>query len=186
MRLPLLIGLLLLSGAATAQRRLRPYLGLHASGDAEMFYLGPSAQLGADYRLTSHLGLGGYLHYFRRRIDRDFGNYQTEQGRFDCLTGAVLLDVRLGRQPERRGPFVGGGLALQYLRDEYQTNRLRIYTLRKHDVLPALRLGYAFPLGRHQLTAELNATGPYSEFNDYGGSTTELITQLSLGTRLLW
>jgi hypothetical protein len=184
MRLPVLCALLLLSGAAAAQHKLRPYLGLHASGNADMVYVGPSAQLGLDYRPLRHLGLSAYAHYFRRRFDRNFAN-EFEEGKFDCLTGALLLEVRLGRQPERRGFFAGGGLALQYLKDDYHSYWARIYQERKRNVLPALRLGYAFPLGRHQLTAELNATGPYNEATEYG-SYTELITQLSLGTRLVW
>ncbi|GAB2947791.1 hypothetical protein GCM10027048_10970 [Hymenobacter coalescens] len=176
--------MLLLAGLATAQHQLRPYAGLHASGNADMVYVGPSVQIGADYRPLRRLGLSTYVHYFRRRFDRNFAN-EFEEGKFDCLTGAALLELRLGRQPERRGLFVGAGVALQYLKDDYHSYWARVYTLRKHDVLPALRLGYAFPLGRHQLTAELNATGPYHEGDEYS-SYTELLTQLSVGTRLVW
>ncbi|RTQ47760.1 hypothetical protein EJV47_17725 [Hymenobacter gummosus] len=184
MRLPVLTALLLLPGAAAAQHKLRPYLGLHASGNADMTYVGPSGQLGADYYPLRRLGLSAYAHYFRRRFDRNFNN-EFEEDKFDCLTGAVLLELRLGRQPERRGFFAGAGVALQYLKDDYHSYWARIYTLRKRDVLPAFRLGYAFPLGRHQLTAELNATGPYSETRPTSHYT-ESITQLSLGTRLVW
>ena len=148
-----------------------------------MFYIGPSGQLGADYRFSQYFGLSVYGHAFVRRIDRDFGNFKFERGKFDCLTTALLLDFHPGGNPVR-GAFLGAGIAGQYLRDDYVSDYQTI-NRQRYDVLPAIRLGYAFPLGGHQLTAELNATGPYSEKTP-NGSITELLTQLSLGTRFVW
>ena len=51
---------------------------------------------------------------------------------------------------------MGAGIAGQYVRDNYVSDYQTIQKSR-YNVLPAIRLGYAFPLGSHQLTAELNA-----------------------------
>ncbi|UYZ59558.1 hypothetical protein [Hymenobacter latericus] len=177
----LLAGLLPFTGQA--QHKLRPYAGLHASGDAQMYYLGPSGQLGADYRFNHVLGATAYVHYFRRKIDRASGA-SFEDGRFDCRTVALLAQVHLGAKPER-GLFAAAGVAAQRLEDEYRADWTGGWHTVRRNVLPAFRLGYAFPVGPHQLTAELNATGPYQERDAYG-TYTELITQLSLGTRLVW
>lgn len=183
MRPVILFALLLIPGSIMAQRQLRPYVGLHGSGDAQMYYLGPSVQFGADYRFFTRFGLTTYVHYFRRRIDRTYGNFEFEKGKFDCLTGALLLQAYLGRKPAR-GMFLGFGGAVQYLNNDF-TSDWTSFQARRLNLLPAFRVGYAFPLGEHQITAELNATGPYHEGDQYSGST-ELITQLSFGTRFVW
>lgn len=180
----LLLAFCLLPVAVSAQHKLRPYVGLHGSGDAQMYYLGPSGQIGADYRINSFCGLTSYVHYFRRRIDRTEANNQFEKASFDCLTGALLVQVHLGSKPNR-GLFAGAGAAAQRVEDDFKSDwTLGWHTIRR-GVLPAIRLGYAFPIGPHQLTAELNATGPYQERTAYYTST-ELITQLSVGTRFVW
>ncbi|OGX89265.1 hypothetical protein BEN47_07655 [Hymenobacter lapidarius] len=174
----------MLPAAVSAQHRLRPYAGLHGSGDAQMYYLGPSGQIGADYRIKDSWGLTTYGHYFRRRIDRKEANNQFEKASFDCLTGAVLVQFYFGGKPNR-GFFAGAGVAVQRVEDDFVSDwNPGWYDLRS-DVLPAIRFGYAFPVGSHQLTAELNATGPYQERTVYY-THTELITQLSVGTRFIW
>ena len=183
MRILILFALLLLSGTVVAQRHFRPYAGLHGSGDAELYYLGPSMQLGADYHFSNRLGLTAYGHYFRRRIDWESDDYEFTKAKFDCLTGALLVEVRLGQKPTR-GMFVGAGMAVQHLDDDFESDWTRFHVTRL-NVLPAIRIGYSFPVGKHLLTAELNATGPHSEEDEYG-RLTELITQLSLGTRFVW
>ncbi|GAA4384456.1 hypothetical protein [Hymenobacter koreensis] len=180
----LLLSVFLLPVTASAQHKLRPYAGLHASGDAQMYYLGPSGQIGADYRINHSFGLTTYIHYFRRRIDRTEANNGFEKGRFDCLTGAVLAQVHLGQKPER-GLFVGAGIAAQRWEDKFESDWTSGWHTIRRNVLPAIRFGYAFPVGQHHLTAELNATGPYQE-RTAQGSYTELITQLSIGTRFVW
>ncbi len=179
-----LLAFCLLPVAANAQHRLRPYVGLHASGDAQMYYLGPSGQIGVDYRINNSWGLTSYGHYFRRRIDRTETNNQFEKGSFDCLTGAFLVQVYFGNKPNR-GLFAGVGVAAQRVEDNFKSDwSLGWHTIRR-DVLPAIRFGYAFPIGPHHLTAELNATGPYQERTTYYIDT-ELITELSVGTRFIW
>lgn len=177
--------LLLLSGRAAAQSpsKFRPYAGLHGSGDAAMFFLGPSVQFGVDYHCAEPLRLSAYTQYARSRIDRRVSPAEFEQGRLDGLTLALLAEVHLGRTPER-GMFVGAGGAWQLVSVEVLNNLF--YLLEDRAILvPALRVGHAFRLGTHQLTAELNATGPYHVSDEFG-SHTELITQLSLGTRFVW
>jgi len=166
-----------------AQQRWHPYVGLHASGDAALYYLGPSLQVGTDYHFNGRIGLTGYLHSYRRSLTRtDPMHY--EKGHFHSLTGAVLVELRPARKAPR-GFQLAAGLAVQQVDSEFDS-RWAYWDERRTNVLPALRLGYAFPLlQRHLLTAELNATGPYQE-RGYGYTYTEIITQLSLGTRIIW
>ena len=180
----LLLVLCLLPVAARAQHRLRPYAGLHGSGDAQMYFLGPSAQVGADYRIDGFWSLTSYVHYFGRRIDRTGPNSQFEKASLDCLTGAILAEMRFGHQPNR-GMFVGAGVAAQRVEVNFSSDWTLGWHEFRRDILPAIRFGYAFPIGPHRLTAELNATGPYQERTAQFTST-ELITQLGVGTRFMW
>ncbi|MGY2131970.1 hypothetical protein ACW9KT_07065 [Hymenobacter sp. HD11105] len=181
----LLLFLLLTVGVVPviAQQKWRPYAGIHASGDAEMYYLGPSFQLGTDYYFNDRLGLTGYVHSYRRGItNTDPADY--EKGHFHCLTGAVLFELRPGKKA-LQGLFLAGGLAVQQVDSEFDSS-WAYWDERRTNVLPVIRIGYAFPLlQRHLITVEINATGPYQE-RKYLSTYTEIITQLSLGTRIIW
>lgn len=180
-----LLLILLAAGAlpVCAQQKWHPYVGLHASGDAEMYYLGPSFQLGTDYHFNDRVGLTAYLHSYRRSITKtDPADY--EKGHFYCLTGAVLFELRPSKKAPQ-GLFLAGGLAVQQVDDEFDSN-WAYWDEHRTNILPAIRIGYAFPLlQRHLITAEINATGPYQE-QGYQSTYTEIITQLSLGTRIIW
>jgi hypothetical protein len=81
--------------------------------------------------------------------------------------------------------FFGGGLAIQQLENKFDSS-WSYWQKKRTNVLPAIRIGYAFPLWQHRLiTAEINATGPYQK-QEYLYTYTELVTQLSLGTRIIW
>ena len=180
----LIVGLGTLPTYAQQRLGLRPYLGIHASGDAEMYYLGPSFQVGSDYRFTERWGLSAYVHSYRNRVDEE-DDYHYEKGKFNCFTGALLLEFHAGRQMSR-GMFFAGGVAVQRVKDVFDASWGAHWNDERTGPIPAIRFGYAFPLRKtHCITAEINATGPYQERYGYSGST-ELITQLSLGTRLIW
>ncbi len=164
------------------QHKLQPYIGLHISGDAEMFYIGPSFQLGTDYRLKKKLFLSGYIHYFTRRVNNTYVDFH-EDGRIKILTAAILLQANTGKKPDKSF-FIAGGLAYQYWHDKYESDFNNIDNER-YTLLPAIRLGHFFPVGKQKLSVEINATGPYS-YHDDNWSVTELITQLSLGCRFIF
>src|SRR6266705_1058700 len=51
-------------------QRLHPYMGIHISGDAEMYYIGPSLQAGIDYQLRKKIVLSTYFHHYLKRVDK--------------------------------------------------------------------------------------------------------------------
>jgi len=174
-----------------AQTKWYPYAGLHGSMDAEGFYVGPSFQVGTDYAVRKKLALTAYLHYFPKSVKGYYeGGY--EQGRFRCLTLAVMAQKRVFNKGER-GWFVAGGMAFQHAKDDYvyddpynnddwedHSNRFL--------VTGAFRFGYNFPLKNMAMAFEINGTGPYiSKVGPapYYNQSIEILTQLSLGFRIM-
>ena len=160
----------------------QPYLGIHVSGDAEMFYIGPSFQIGTDFQLKKRIILSSYLHYYSKKINTNNNNSFFEKGEFKTVTGAVLCQINTGKSLTRSF-FIAGGIAIQSWMDNY-TSVNDTWDKKRITLLPAMRLGYFFPAGWHKLTAELNWTGPYS-YSDGAVSAIELVTQLSLGMRFI-
>jgi len=73
-----------------------PYGGLHVSGDAEMYYGGPSFQAGVDYNLTRRLALSTYVHYFHASSDLRDNTGAVEKGQFKTFTSTLLFQVDMG------------------------------------------------------------------------------------------
>ncbi|MBA2745633.1 MAG: hypothetical protein H0U44_05350 [Flavisolibacter sp.] len=166
---------------------MKPFIGIHATGDAEMYYIGPSIQAGSDLSLNQNFILSGYLHFFPRQIDRTYENGEFEKGSYRTFTAAILLEKKWRKRYDK-GFFLAGGLAYQYLNDDFSAHFANWHRIR-HILLPALRTGYSFPIGKHQLTAELNATGPsfYKlEDNGFTSNVTEILSQISIGTRFIF
>ncbi|MEO7924854.1 MAG: hypothetical protein ABIR30_14315 [Chitinophagaceae bacterium] len=163
-----------------------PYLGLHISGDAEMFYLGPSFQGGVDFQVRERIVLSGYVHYFmKKRENVEYGGF-LEKGRFKTFTGALLLQLNTSINPAK-SCFLAGGIAIQRWRDKYSTD-YDSWDDKRTTWIPAIRVGYFFPIQENKLSIELNGTGPYSY--TYGdpptGRVLEILTQLSLGMRFIF
>lgn len=160
-----------------------PYAGLHLSSDAELYYLGPSFQVGLDVNLKRRLALGTYFHYFYVGVNnRDNG--LTEKGRMRTFTWACLLQWDAGAG-WYKGFFTGFGIALQREADRF-SGRWSTWDDKRTTVTPAIRLGYTFPAGLHAIAIEFNGTGPYS-YNDGPYSTiTEIFTQVSFGGRYIF
>jgi hypothetical protein len=166
------------------QRKWHPYLGLHITGDAEMFYIGPSFQLGTDLQLKKRFLVSSYIHYFGKKVNNvEYGGY-FENGKLNILTIAALAQLNTSRNL-RRSFFIAGGIAFQYWHDRYKNN-FSDWDNERNTLLPAIRFGYFFPSGKNRITIELNATGPYS-YGDDNSSVTEILTQFSfLGCRFIF
>jgi hypothetical protein len=173
----------LISSSLLSQIQLHPYVGLHISGDAEMYYLGPSLQAGADLQLRKKLLLTSYVHYFKKKVDRTEADGSFERGKFKTVTVAALIQFNTSRKSSKSF-FIAGGFCVQQWHDAFVSDYSAWNTQRK-NFLPAMRVGYFFSKGKNKLTIELNATGPYS-YSDYGWQTVEILTQLSLGTRFIF
>ena len=163
-----------------------PYAGIHISGDAEMFYIGPSFQAGVDYQLKKRIVLSGYLHYFTKRVNTiEYGGI-FRNGKFKTFTGALLFQGNISKSLTKSF-FLAAGIALQRWRDKYNSS-YDSWDDKRTTLIPAFRLGYFFPMDQHKLTIELNGTGPYgySYSNDISaGSVLEILTQISLGMRFI-
>jgi hypothetical protein len=118
--LSLFILTVITAASQPGQKRWSPYAGIHISGDAEMFYVGPSFQLGVDYRLNRILGLSSYVHYFGRNIDQTNDDGTFQKGNFRMFTGALLLQVNLGKRIKNRGMFIAAGAAIQPTVNDYR------------------------------------------------------------------
>ena len=180
--LTLLIGLIV-SCSVSPQLRLHPYLGLHISGDAEMYYVGPSLQAGADLHLKKRLLLTSYIHFFKKKVNRTEDGGSFENGKFKTVTIAALIQFNTSKKLSRSF-FLAGGFCVQKWSDIFVTD-YSAWNKQRKNYLPTMRVGYFFSKGKNKLTIELNATGPYS-YRDYGWQTVEILTQLSLGTRFIF
>lgn len=166
------------------KRKFRPYAGLHISGDAGMYYVGPSFQAGFDFYLRSRLLISLYGHYFTEQLQTSGPNGFFEKGKYRTLTSALLLQHNTAKKANGRSFFIGGGISLQYRKDTALTSYNSWNDVRT-TLTPAFRIGYFFPVGKNKLTVELNGTGPYS-YDEEDISVFEFFTQLSLGTRFIF
>jgi len=180
--LTFLIGLIV-SCSVLSQVKLHPYVGLHISGDAEMYYIGPSFQAGADLYLKKRLLLTSYLHFFKKKINRTEGGGSFENGKFKTVTIAALIQFNTSKKLSRSF-FLGVGFCVQEWNDIFISD-YSAWNKQRKNYLPAIRVGYFFSKGKNKLTIELNATGPYS-YSDFGWQAVEILTQLSLGTRFIF
>src|SRR6266496_6413158 len=69
-------------------QRWHPYAGIHISGDAEMYYIGPSLQAGIDYQPRKKIVLSAYFHHYLKHVDKNGDGGYYERGRFKTMTGA--------------------------------------------------------------------------------------------------
>lgn len=160
-----------------AQNKLKPSLGLHASLNSSFDFVGPSLQAGADYPLGRGTALSAYLHYFGDRFSRNENGFSM-RGRYRNVTAAFMLDQNFSRRPVNT-LYMGVGVALQQYKGVY-TYSAGTWEENFRGVVPAVRLGYVFPVADKQLLLEANVTGPIVEPDAY----MELISLLSLGLRL--
>jgi hypothetical protein len=149
---------LALSVSSFCQSKWQPYFGLHVSGDAELFYLGPSFQLGTDFVISKKSALTSYVHYFPKKVNNLYTDRSFEKGKHRSLTAALLFEGRFGKTPNK-GSYLAGGLAFQSLKDDFSSNSAR-WNIERNIIVPAVRIGYAFPFKVNRVTIEINATGP--------------------------
>lgn len=182
MKIFFLIITLITASDLFSQTRLHPYIGIHLPGDAELYYIGPSFQVGTDYYLKKRLLLSGYGHYYAKIVDRLNRDNSFEKGKFKTITGCILLQFNVSRNLNRSF-FFAGGMSIQRWADNFKSS-WNVWDIKRTTVLPAVRLGYFFPVYRFKLALELNGTGPYSYHED-NSDMLEILTQISVGLRLI-
>ena len=167
----------------TLRHRWQPYAGIHVSGDAEMFYIGPSFQAGTDFFMSKRILLSAYIHYFGKKVKNADASGFFEDGKFKTITGTLLIQANIARNL-KRSFFIGLGAAVQGWRDNYSSS-YGSWDDKRTTVTPAMRIGYFFPIGNNKITVELNGTGPYTSGNAISYSI-EILTQLSFGVRYIF
>ena len=165
------------------RQRWHPYAGIHVSGDAEMFYIGPSFQAGTDFLLKKRIVLSAYIHYFGKKVNNVGTGGFFENGKFKTITGTILIQANIARSL-KRSFFIGLGTAVQRWRDKYSSS-FGSWDDKRTTVTPAMRLGYFFPGGNNKIAVELNGTGPYRS-GDTNSYSIEILTQISFGIRYIF
>jgi len=172
---------------ALSQTKWDPYFGLHVSMDAEGYYVGPSGQIGINYRLKKRINLSSYLHYFPKKVEINYTDGTFENGKYKSIIAALLFETNFFRS-NNRGLLLAGGLAVHSTTDNYTSSFYDEYTKRT-IVVGAIRIGYSLPIKARAITFELNAVGPYIGNTGpppYFEQLVEILTQLSLGTRIIF
>ncbi len=186
MKIFLTIATLLISLLSFCQSKWHPYAGIHASMDAGGYYVGPSLQLGSDYLFNKQLVFTFYIHYFPKQINAKYSDGTFEKGKYRSAIAALLVQRNFYKM-ENKGLFLAGGMAIQRTSDDYISTFDEEHLKRTIAVL-AMRLGYAFPFKKKPFTIEFNATGPHIGKKGpapYYEQTIEILTQLSLGLRII-
>jgi len=174
---------LIISSSVLSQLRLNPYVGLHISGDAEMYYIGPSLQIGADLQLKKRLLLTSYIHFFQKKVNRTEPGGLFENGSFKTITVAALIQTNISKKLTRSF-FFAGGFCVQRWNDKFISDYAS-WDLQRTTLLPAIRIGYFFSTGKNKIAIELNGMGPYF-YTDGEWNGVEILTQLSVGMRYIF
>lgn len=182
-----LILLLFLTNKCVSQSRWHPFVGVHASMDGGGYYVGPSFQIGTDYSLKNRNSLVAYLHYFSKKLDNTWSDGSFEHGKYKSAAATILFQVQLSNK-EKRGMLLAAGAALQKTSENYKSDIEEIHSKRV-ILVAALRIAHLFPISSKTLSVELNALGPHKRTEGtepYITEITEVLTQLSLGARLIF
>lgn len=163
--------------------RWQPYAGIHVSGDAEMYYVGPSFQAGMDYFLKKRILVSAYIHYFSKKVNNVSTGGFFENGKFKTITGTILIQTNTAKKLNR-SIFFAGGVAVQRWRDNFSSSYDN-WDDKRTTFTPAIRLGYFFPIEKNKMSVELNGIGPYS-YGDANSSVIEILTQISFGARYIF
>ncbi len=158
--------MLLLAPCTQSQSIWRHYVGVYFTGDAQMYYTGPSLQIGSDVLVHNNIRTSFYAHYFVK----DKGDHS-----FQTWTVAALGQISMGKG---RRLYAAFGLACQRTIEE---DDVYFDVVNRFIVVPAYKIGYHFLFRKIVISPEINTTGPYK---DRKTRSFELFTLPSIGVRL--
>jgi len=155
---------------------------IHATGDAELYFIAPSWSLGGGRYIGKQWSVSSNYNYFSRSIFKSSEPKQTYQSQ----TVSVLLNFNfLGVLKPERGMYLGVGGAWQNRKEKLVSNNQPIEE-RKEYFTGVYNLGYRFPVvireRTRSLAVDLKATGGYKENSDTDAYQ-EILTQVMLGIR---
>ncbi|MEX6687590.1 hypothetical protein QTN47_08815 [Danxiaibacter flavus] len=129
------------------------------------------------------------MNYFTARMNSNEDDISLEYGKLRIFTCAFLAQTEFSKKLNHSGLFAAAGVALQKKTEDYLSQTSNDHLNKIYPTL-AIRTGYMLPVHNALLSIEVNATGPYvtsnndEEFGFY--QQLEVVTQLSLGVRLIW
>ena len=165
MRSSLLILITLIPFCVHSQSKWRNYVGAYFTGDASMYYTGPSILIGSDLHINENISAGFYAHYFMK----DLGDHS-----FLTWTVAALGQINIGK---RKKFYMAVGPAWQRTIEE--DDLYPDEAINRSIIVPAYRLGRHFVFKKFVISPEINLTGPYID-----RLNSELFTLPSIGMRL--
>lgn len=189
------IGVLLLIGItchevhAQQNRKWFVETAIWFTGDAELFFIGPSLGLGVGKHVGKNWSVSTSYTWFSRQIDHAHGYYDKYRTHtFDLTSNYKLRNIF---KPDA-GLYVGGGVGVQarnevcFAPEHFAETPDGIVATNRTTAVAVLNMGYQFPIhinGKpRSLSIDLKATGPYVE-QSVQGNYVEILTQLMFGVR---
>jgi hypothetical protein len=167
--------------------------------DAEAYWVGPQAGVGAGLQWPSGWGVMSEYYGFKDKVNLVDGNWY-EKGFFRQQTIALMGSYNFGKS-KNRGFYVMGGLAYQSRKSDFE-NPFGPCPVNMDYFLPAFEFGRRWPVSNkgYGIAASIKFTGPITynsephielleipesnvQYPYYVGesSTLEILTQLSIG-----
>jgi hypothetical protein len=187
--------ILIFVGPLTAQKKWRPFAGLHVSGSADLYYLGPSYSAGVIHTLGKKQRWSWVpeLTYFYKSSTYEYSSTLSERDRFEAFSIRSTFNYQFGKKTNK-GLFVGAGIGFQKASDECWTitdtgtskeENMHYDAIRYGIITASFNTGYTFPLKKGKsIQVLVSAIGPYTA-GDYLGTYVEVISVLSLGARFI-
>lgn len=178
-----------------AQNKWKPFAGLHVSGSADLYYIGPSYSAGVIHTFGKKQKWSWVpeLTYFYRSSTYVYSSTLSERDRFEAFSIRSNFNYHTGKTTSK-GIFFGAGLAFQKASDECWTTtdngiskeeNVHYDAIRYGVITGTVNAGYTFRLHKKKLIQFLiSATGPITA-KDYWGTYVEGISVLSVGGRIV-
>jgi hypothetical protein len=173
---------------AQAQQKFKPSLGVHFTGDNQMFFLGLKFQGGIHYTINDRISVGLYTGYFHNIVVPNFVAGVVEWGDYSVFHAYTMIERNFAIKNPQRGIFAGLGLGFQYINE---SEAFEISNIRPINSIGVFRMGYRFRLKNNRiLNLEITFTGPYYENITFRNRTVTHFNSVStaslLGLRYLF
>lgn len=105
---------LILIAPLNAQKKWRPFAGLHVSASADLYYLGPSYSAGVIHTIGKKQKWSWVpeLTYFYRSSTYEYSSTLSERDRFEAFSLRSTFNYQVGKKANK-GLFIGAGIGFQ-------------------------------------------------------------------------
>jgi hypothetical protein len=178
-----------------AQKKWKPFAGVHISASNDLYYTGPSFSGGVMHDLgkKKKWSWAPEVHYFREANTYPGNGIMSESDKFLSFSIRSNFNYRIGKN-ETRGFFIGGGIGFQKAKDECVTivqngtikeENVHFDSINFGAVMMTFNAGYTFPfLKKNSLQAIFSVIGPQTA-KDGLGTYVEGISLMNTGIRVV-